>query len=81
MNPKEAAEQILSKLTNTSVGKAKRDPDGKTSEHAGWMLYGVALGYVQYEKAHRWLGYAQAILVTNNIFSLAAMKEINRGSV
>ncbi len=76
MNTKIAAEKILQKLSATSVGKARRS-EGKSSEHAAWMLYGVALDYVQDEKAHRWLGYAQGLLVSNGIFSLEAMKKIN----
>ena len=77
MNVKVASERMLQKLATTSVGNAKRDAKGKSSEHASWMLYGIAWGYVEEEKAHRWLGYAQGILVSNTIFSLEAVKKIN----
>lgn len=36
---------------------------GNTLEHAVWMLEGISDGYIQYEKAHRWLGWAQCLVV------------------
>ena len=57
-----------------------RDPDGKTKSHAHWMLIGLREGYVKGDKAHRWLGYAQAIIVSHGHLSLNDMKEINRDS-
>lgn len=56
----------------------ERDLDGETPEHAMWMLQGIQWGYIQGEKAHRWLGYAQAILVHTGWLTLCAAKEINR---
>ncbi len=77
MNPQKAAEHVLCTLNVRSV----RDPDGSTVEHARWMLDGIAFGYVQHEIAHRWLGYAQAILVLNGEVTLDEMKTINKQSV
>ena len=61
-------------------GRATRDPDGKSIEHAAWMLQGIAMGYVQHEKAHRWLGYAQAIFVAEELLTLNDVKEINKSA-
>jgi len=54
-----------------------RDPRGRSINHAKWMLEGIAWGYVQGEKAHRWLGYAQAIVVEQGFATLDKVKEIN----
>lgn len=58
----------------------ERDIDGETVEHAKWMLNGIIMGYVQYEKAHRWLGYAQGILVATQSASLDQVKIANKNS-
>ncbi len=79
-----AARSILdSKAINDAFGegfKGVRDRTGLGVHHALWMLEGIALGYVQYEKSHRWLGYAQAILTGEKLFSLDQMKNVNKGS-
>ncbi len=59
---------------------SKRDPRGIKLTHAKWMLEGIAWGYVQGEKAHRWLGYAQAIVVVNGWTTLHYVKEINHNA-
>ena len=76
MRPQQAARAILDTL---SV-RAERDPDGVSIEHACWMLEGLALGYIQHETAHRWLGYAQAILVTSGTNTLDEMKQVNKAT-
>ena len=49
--------------------------------HVTWMLNGIELGYVQYEKAHRWLGWAQcAICINQKGVDLDTFKSINKGS-
>lgn len=53
---------------------------GTGPQHAAWMLRGIAEGYIQYEKAHRWLGYAQSILVVEKFASLGDMKKVNKKS-
>lgn len=73
MNPQKAAGSILNLLDCPS----KRWPSGKTIEHARWMLEGIEAGYIQHEKAHRWLGYAQALIVTNDVATLDEMKRVN----
>lgn len=54
-----------------------RDYHGKTLEHCQWMLQGIVLGYIEGEKAHRWLGYAQALIVMHEVADLHKMKVIN----
>ena len=78
MNPQCAARTILNDYLQDVL--YIRDSAGKTKEHAAWLLEGIASGYVQHEKAHRWLGYAQALLVIDKIASLDDMKAINRGA-
>ena len=64
----------------TSEYPSERDPEGITLNHAVWMLSGICLGYVQCEKAHRWLGYAQGLLVVHQQLTLEQVKGINGGS-
>ena len=65
-------------LEYTGSNGPERDIDGGSLAHASWMLHGITMGYVQHEKAHRWLGYAQALIVNHGVASLADMKEINK---
>lgn len=55
-----------------------RSEKGIGIRHAVWMLDQVIDGYVAYEKAHRWLGYAQAIVVVEGGATLAQLKDINK---
>jgi len=57
---------------------ARRAEGGHRIEHAKWMLQGISRGYIQHEKAHRWLGYAQGLLVMMSVASLHDMKEANK---
>ena len=77
MNIKQAAAR-----TRDAVGiPSEQDPlKGATKEHAVWMLSGIVLGYIQHEKAHRWLGYAQALLVAHSVLSLDQCKQMNLGA-
>lgn len=52
--------------------------EANTLSHARWMLEGITKGYVQHEKGHRWLGYAQALLVFCKVTTLDQLKEINK---
>lgn len=76
MNTVIAAENALTFIAQDVI--ACRDEDGRTLSHAKWMLEGITSGYIQYEKAHRWLGYAQAILVGRKVASLSDMKRANQ---
>lgn len=59
------------------VKKARR-ARGRGIEHAKWLLVEVATGQVKGNKAHRWLGYAQAILVEYRVMSLNDAKNANK---
>lgn len=76
MNVETAAERTLTQVKGTM----ERDPEGKTIEHARWMLGGIIAGYIQHEKAHRWLAYAQAIIVLNGSATLNDMKAANKAA-
>ena len=75
MNIKRAAE-----LTREYVAGAValQSDDGAGEDHAAYMLDGILKGYIQHEKAHRWLGYAQALLVSNGVATLDEMKAVNK---
>lgn len=54
--------------------------DGSDSyRHVRWMLDGICFGYITGEKAHRWIGWAQAIITVRQVdVTLATFKEINK---
>lgn len=58
-----------------------KDWDGanphSTWVHLRWMLTGIMNKSVAGEKAHRWIGYVQGVLVAYNAASLEEMKRIN----
>jgi len=56
---------------------AERDLEGKSLEHAAWMLEEIASKKIEGEKAHRWLGYAQGLLVLEGKATMADFREIN----
>jgi len=41
------------------------------------MLNGIILGYITDEKAHRWLGWAQAVVCAYEYTTLEDLKVIN----
>lgn len=55
----------------------QKDPEGKSLDHILFMLYEIATEEVQHEKAHRWLGYAQGLLVCYEKLTLEQCKQIN----
>ena len=57
---------------------AYRSEDGTGPGHARWMLKGIIDGYIQHEKAHRWLGYAQAIAIAEGCTTLGELKSTNK---
>jgi len=73
MNTRKAAAKTLVFVTVLP----ERSASGVGKAHAAWMLKGISEGYIGDEKAHRWLGYAQAILVQEKLASLADMKRAN----
>ncbi len=77
MDIKEAARASLVNLKNIPTIKDSR---GKLIGHAKWLLIGIASEYIEGEKAHRWLGYAQALMVLHEKASLSDMKQSNKGA-
>ncbi len=80
MNTQTAAVHLLEKLSVPALTQGRRNPEATGVAHAIWMLEGIADGYIQHDKAHRWLGYAQALVICDKLLSLEEMKEINKGS-
>lgn len=78
MDVKIAAKKTIVAVLGEETPKVYRDNLGKTPDHALWMLQGIVSGYIQHEKAHRWLGYAQGILVVHGNITLADAKSINK---
>lgn len=56
---------------------AEKDLEGKSLEHAAWMLEEIVSKKIEGEKAHRWLGYAQGLLVLEGKATMADFREIN----
>lgn len=54
-----------------------RDPLGKSVSHALWMLKRISKGFIVDERAHRWLGYAQGLLVVHGELTLDEVRNIN----
>lgn len=78
MNIKLAAEKSLERTPPKL--KPMRAPNGEGLNHAKWLLTGILMGYIEGEKAHRWLGYAQAIMVNECVITLDDAKQINKES-
>lgn len=57
--------------------KAVKDPQGRTAKHAAWMLDEVISKKIDGEKAQRWLGYAQGILVLKGKSTMEELRDIN----
>lgn len=53
--------------------------NGCTNEHLTFMIDSMVSGAVSGEKAHRWLGYLQGVLVATGAASLEQMKDVNKG--
>jgi hypothetical protein len=79
MNIKKAAEETLEHLNPTAWEKdARLSTNASGYDHIEWMLKGIAEGYIQYEKAHRWLGWAQACIFIQQHVPLETFKKINK---
>lgn len=72
MDIKRAAQRTKDKIKSNCIYTSTMGCD---KEHLKWMLDGIILGYITGEKAHRWLGWAQAIIVVNLNSNLEEMKE------
>ena len=73
MNTAKLATEILRLLGRRQSYLSKQDTHGRGVGHAIWMLEGVKCGYVTGEKSHRWIGYAEGILVAGNVVDLGGL--------
>ncbi len=72
-------QKILDAKHWTEVKKHSKKADGYP--HICWMLRGIIHGYIQHEKAHRWLSWAQACIFCNQAnVTLDTFKLINKDS-
>lgn len=78
MNPHIAARRTMVNFKFPEGCLPKQSQQGEGLDHCLFMLREVAERRVIGEKAHRWLGYAQAMLILAGRASLRAMKELNR---
>lgn len=79
MSPKVAAEIMLAHTQDGQYG-SERSAAGATPEHAVWMLNQIVDGEVEHDKAHRWIGYAQGVLVSEKVVSLEQCKAANQAA-
>jgi len=81
MKVRTAARNTLKKAKiRKACGIFRRDSDGMGLSHAGWMLIEVGTEKVTGEKAHRWLGWAQSIIVNHGYLELKECKDINHAA-
>jgi len=76
-------EHVSPRSLHDPIGADARVPDVSNEpdsfEHIQWMLRGIVDGYVTGEKAHRWIGWAQAVIhIHHEEMPLETFKEINR---
>ena len=70
--------RIAAKNTRDLLGNIEySSKKGCDKHHIEWMLRGIELGYIQHEKAHRWLGWAQAIICIAGDSNLDELKDVN----
>lgn len=79
MNPHIAARKLLT-LLDAHEDRGRQSPEGNDQAHLLFMLWAIHTGEVQGEKAHRWLGYAQALIVMLGLGNLESMKSLNMES-
>lgn len=58
----------------------KLQPPGRKTDHSHlmWMLEQIEEEKVTGEKAHRWIGYIQGVLVACEVTTVEEMKALNR---
>lgn len=53
----------------------ERDPEGKTLEHAHWMMLNLPMST---DQRNRWIGYAQGLLVFHGVIGLTDLRDLTR---
>ena len=84
MNTKVAAHDTLKVMNKPDWHKEtliekNNDRPAADYDHIEWMLNGIIDGYIQHEKAHRWLSWAQGVIYCcqTNV-NLTTFKDINK---
>lgn len=62
------------------IAHVRRDEGGKSLAHLRWMVAEINNG-MSNNKAMRWLGYIQGVLVARYDVPLEVMKELSRAAV
>lgn len=73
-----ALKAAVGTLNFLGVVEEKRDKEGKTLEHVAWMLGQIIDREIEGEKAHRWLGYAQGLMVLEGKATMRDFAEANK---
>lgn len=71
--------KVAAKNTNKLIAEITMplSPESMSRNHITWMLDEIENGNITGEKAHRWLGWAQAAAVSKGGATLEEMKQIN----
>ena len=81
MEVQKAAEKMLDRIERKFWPKEKQVGNAPDQyDHIEWMLEGIEKGYILDEKAHRWLGWAQAVIHIHQGIDLDTLKHINKTS-
>lgn len=63
--------ELRQRYLETLDTKAENDPDHPTSRHhLSWMLNELASDEMSETKKHRWLGYIQGCMVSQNLINV-----------
>ena len=65
-------------LIDLAVDAPDTDEDDVSPKHLVWMLQQICTEQITGEKAHRWIGYVQGVLVAFGVTTVAQMRELNR---
>lgn len=77
--PHEILDRYASMLEATGAHvPATPEPEGRDSTHLLWMLNEIRTGAVTGDKAHRWLGYVQGMMIADNLTSVQAERDFTR---
>lgn len=77
MNPKQAIPAIREMLLTPHASQRMPQYGDYGWNHLWEMTKKIESGEVEGEKAHRWLGYIQGVLVAMQISTLEEMKKMN----
>lgn len=76
--PRTLAIKMFAELNIDVNYPGAQSEEGNTQDHLVWMLHRIASEDVVGEKAHRWVGYAQALAVMLGLKPLSTWKTLNK---